>query len=371
MKKTALIIAIFLIAVSARSIYCEDVTEDEKKLINIQSQLAEEKQKLKTTRAEEQRALTSLYVIKKNLSRAQRTLSEAKQKVTYNQSKIVSLKREYEDAQAKIKNESVELRHRIVEIYKSGGGGSVFDLIFSSNSMSDFINRSYYFGRVVGRDAELIANIRQQIETMRRARTDLESANVEIRSSVNVIENQKQQIVRSSKEQDKIYQSLKSRRREYEARVKKLEQSSAEIERFIRSRGQTKTISTGRFGWPIRGRITSGFGYRRHPIFGGLHLHTGIDIAAAYGRPISAADSGEIIFSGLWDGYGKAVVIDHGRGYTTVYGHMSRIYVQAGQAIDKGQVVGLVGSTGFSTGPHLHFEVRVNGHPVDPQSYLP
>jgi murein DD-endopeptidase MepM/ murein hydrolase activator NlpD len=95
-----------------------------------------------------------------------------------------------------------------------------------------------------------------------------------------------------------------------------------------------------------------------------------LDIAAPYGKPITAADKGEVIFSGWWGGYGKALVIDHGRGYTTVYGHMSRIYMQAGQTVDKGQVIGLVGSTGFSTGPHLHFEVRVNGRPVDPSQFL-
>ena len=99
-------------------------------------------------------------------------------------------------------------------------------------------------------------------------------------------------------------------------------------------------------------------------------MHTGIDIAAPYGKPIAGADSGEVIYSGWWDGYGKAVVIDHGRGYTTVYGHMSRIYMQTGQKVEKNQVIGLVGSTGFSTGPHLHFEIRYNGKPVDPLAYL-
>jgi murein DD-endopeptidase MepM/ murein hydrolase activator NlpD len=370
-KKTAFIIAFFLFAALVVAVRCEDMTGQQQKLLNIQSQLAEEKQRLRSTKAEEQKALTNLYVIKKNLNMAKKAVNDATQKVNYNKSKIVSLKREYEDSQAKIISGSAQLRRRIVEIYKSGGGGSVFDLIFSSRSMADFINRSYYFGKVIGRDAVMIENLREQLETMRRAKAELESANVEINNSLYTIQNKKQEIVRSSREQDKIYQSLKSRRLEYEARVRKLEQSSAEIERFIRSRGQTTTVSTGKFIWPLRGRLTSGFGYRRHPIWGGVSLHTGQDIATAYGSPIAAADSGQVIYSGWWDGYGKAVVIDHGRGYTTVYGHMSRIIVQTGQRIEKGQVIGLVGSTGFSTGPHLHFEIRVNGHPVNPLAYLP
>jgi murein DD-endopeptidase MepM/ murein hydrolase activator NlpD len=120
----------------------------------------------------------------------------------------------------------------------------------------------------------------------------------------------------------------------------------------------------------LEGRITSRFGYRRDPFWGGRHMHTGLDIANSYGSQIKAADSGEVIFAGWWDGYGKAIVIDHGRSTTTVYGHMSRIYKQVGAVVAKGQVIGLVGSTGYSTGPHLHFEVRLNGKPVNPEPFL-
>ena len=182
---------------------------------------------------------------------------------------------------------------------------------------------------------------------------------------------EKQDIVRESAEESRNYQFLKGRRQEYERRVRELEASSLEIEKFVRSRGRTSAVSTGKFAWPMIGRITSPFGYRRNPLWGGVSLHTGVDIAAPYGKPISCADSGEVIYSGWWDGYGKAVVIDHGKGYTTVYGHMSRIYAQVGQMVTKGESIGLVGSTGFSTGPHLHFEIRVNGRPVDPMPYLP
>ena len=99
-------------------------------------------------------------------------------------------------------------------------------------------------------------------------------------------------------------------------------------------------------------------------------MHTGLDIANKHGTPIRAADAGEVIFSGWWDGYGKAIVIDHGRRTTTVYGHMSRIYKKVGAIVAKGQTIGLVGSTGYSTGPHLHFEVRKNGKPVNPIKFL-
>jgi len=368
-KKISIYALVIIFVLLLHASFGEDTSNEQRKLIKIQSELADQKQKLRSTRAQEQKALNSLYTINRNLYRAKKSLNEAKIRVNYNQKKMVELKKEYASAESKIRAESKNLKLRIREVYKSGSGG-ILDLLFASRSMADFINRTYYFGCVIGRDVELIGNIRQQVDTIKRAGVQLESANREIKDTLKVIETEKTEIARASTEKQRTYQVLKSRRHEYEQRIRELEASSREFERFIQARGRSTAVSSGRFGWPIRGRIVSRFGYRRHPIWGGSHMHTGIDIAAPYGKPIASADSGEVIYSGWWDGYGKAVVIDHGRGYTTVYGHMSRIYMQTGQKVEKSQVIGLVGSTGFSTGPHLHFEIRYNGKPVDPLAYL-
>jgi murein DD-endopeptidase MepM/ murein hydrolase activator NlpD len=123
--------------------------------------------------------------------------------------------------------------------------------------------------------------------------------------------------------------------------------------------------------WPVSGPISSPFGMRTNPVTGKFVLHAGIDIAASSGMTVAAAATGRVIIAG-WDdgGYGNMVVIDHGGHMSTLYGHMSQIFVGAGQDVERGQAIGAVGSTGHSTGPHLHFEVRVNGNPVDPMSYL-
>ena len=188
------------------------------------------------------------------------------------------------------------------------------------------------------------------------------------------IESKKVVVAEKAKKKNVVYKALKQRRKEYEAYVAELEKSSKELEvlilKKVAARTGAKVYGSGALAWPLRGRITSRFGYRRHPIYGGRSHHTGLDIAAKYGTPIKAADAGEVIFSGWWDGYGKAVVIDHGKKTTTVYGHMSRIYKSVGAIVAKGQVLGLVGSTGYSTGPHLHFEVRKNGKPKNPMNYL-
>lgn len=122
----------------------------------------------------------------------------------------------------------------------------------------------------------------------------------------------------------------------------------------------------GRFLMPVFGRITSGFGWRRHPITRRREFHTGLDIATAYGTPVRAAESGKVIFVGRYKGYGKMVIIRHSGGYSTRYAHLSRIRARYGQRVRQGQVIGYVGKTGLATGPHLHFEIRRYGRPINP-----
>jgi murein DD-endopeptidase MepM/ murein hydrolase activator NlpD len=127
---------------------------------------------------------------------------------------------------------------------------------------------------------------------------------------------------------------------------------------------------SGSMVWPVNGPVTSPFGWRIHPILGTRRFHTGIDIGAGYGTPIHAADGGTVIYATWMSGYGNVIIIDHGRGISSLYAHQSNLAVGSGARVARGQTIGYVGSTGFSTGPHLHFEVRVNGNPVDPMGYL-
>ncbi|MFS8653592.1 MAG: M23 family metallopeptidase [Limnochordia bacterium] len=123
--------------------------------------------------------------------------------------------------------------------------------------------------------------------------------------------------------------------------------------------------------WPVEGRITSEYGYRRHPITGRNHLHAGIDIAVPTGTPVKATAAGKVVHAGPDGGYGLTVVIDHGYGWRTLYAHNSRVLVKAGDTVERGDVIALAGSTGVSTGPHVHYEVHVDGKPVNPRAFLP
>jgi murein DD-endopeptidase MepM/ murein hydrolase activator NlpD len=149
------------------------------------------------------------------------------------------------------------------------------------------------------------------------------------------------------------------------AKMGRLEEDMRAYEAVLRERGYTPTI------WPVNGTLEGGFGGRRNPFGGpGYEFHSGQDIEAPWGAPVIAGASGKVIFVGWQNGYGQLVVVDHGGGLTTRYGHLSQIDVELDQVVSRGELLGKVGSTGRSTGPHLHYEVRINDEPVDPLPYL-
>ena len=174
--------------------------------------------------------------------------------------------------------------------------------------------------------------------------------------------------------QKALISRLKSDRRALEAAESQLSKDSetvtALIQQKVAANSGVMLRGTGQMVHPCAAIITSSFGWRLHPILGYEKFHSGIDFGADYGALIAAADRGTVIFAGWYGGYGNAVIVDHGGGITTLYGHTSDLYVSEGQSVQRGQAIAAVGSTGFSTGPHLHFEVRRDGAPIDPMAFL-
>ncbi|SDF27413.1 murein hydrolase activator EnvC family protein [Sporomusa acidovorans] len=268
------------------------------------------------------------------------------------------------------------LNKRMRDIYKNGQM-NYLDVLLGASDFSDFATRADLLKRVVNQDLTLVAQVKAERELVVQKRAELERDKAALNDLKAQAAAKKAQMESRKTEQKKVLDSAVNERDTAEQAYKDLMETSNQIERMLRqiqSSGSGATGSAGGSGammWPVSGPITSPFGWRTHPISGSSRFHSGIDIGADYGDAVAAADSGVVVFSGWMGGYGKAVIIDHGNGISTLYGHNSELLVDEGARVQKGQTIARAGSTGYSTGPHVHFEVRENGTPVSPLGYLP
>jgi murein DD-endopeptidase MepM/ murein hydrolase activator NlpD len=260
------------------------------------------------------------------------------------------------------------LSDRVLDAHRYGRAGYL-DVVLGATSFSEFVARTRLVGAILHDDARLIQSYAADRDRTAQLREELDRQQAEVRALVRETEERQDLLLRQGLEKRSTLRRIREERTAAESAVRELEEESAELEALIQRLQQAAGTGARRiagFVMPLRGAMTSRFGFRVHPLFGRRHFHTGVDIAAPRGTPVRAAEHGTVLFAGWYGGYGKLVVLDHGDGHSTLYGHLSVVLVTAGERTAKGQVIGLVGSTGYSSGPHLHYEVRKNGRPVDP-----
>lgn len=307
---------------------------------------------------------------------------------------IAQTQNEIVKMEAYLKTRQDVLNRRVRAIYMHGQL-NYLEVILGANSFSDFANRVELLKRVIRSDYNLILEIQKQKAAIEAKKAQLEEDKRQLDALAAEAEKTRQEIAKKKAEQQKVLDAAKSNKAAAAQMEQDLNAQLASVRNLIQQRlaaaeaarqaAQQQAASddeggggsddnyvqgTGAMGWPCSGPITSPFGYRTHPIFGTTIFHAGIDIGVDYGTPIHAADSGVVVYSGWISGYGNAVIIDHGGGISTLYGHNQSLAVSEGQSVSKGSVIAYAGSTGNSTGPHCHFEVDVNGSPVNPMGYL-
>ena len=271
-------------------------------------------------------------------------------------------------------------------------------VLIQSRSVHELLTRQYYVHKIVHSDATLVEDIASDVHSIQKDKKALEEQQREERVLAGQFESQKavyavdlgkkQSLLKSAVEvreqaQDEL-DELESESNAMTSRIRELSEVLRQRQEALRREairrqqaggkapsdedqsGQLPTVFRGHFIRPVPGRITSGFGMRFHPILHVRKLHTGVDFGAPYGTPIHAAAAGVVLLAGYTRGYGNCIIIDHGGGIATLYGHCSSLGVSEGQSVKQGAVIGRVGATGYATGPHLHFEVRKNGVPVQP-----
>jgi murein DD-endopeptidase MepM/ murein hydrolase activator NlpD len=284
---------------------------------------------------------------------------------------------------AKLDSAKADVRRSALELYTRGSPGSnSITLLHAADGSGDIVEGKHYLQRINDKrqiDFDRVAKLQAQLELQqadaaakKQSADDARTAAADEKDKLDQLVAQ-QQAARDAAASAEAQESaavgtLRAQQDQLEAN---LQAESDRVAQLARDNGGGARMGNGTFIWPVNANITSPFGYRTDPITGAQAFHSGIDLGASCGTPIKSAGTGVVISAGFNSGgYGNMTLINHGGGMSTLYGHQSSIIVSAGQNVTQGQVIGYVGSTGKSTGCHLHFEVRVNGNPVDPTGYL-
>lgn len=351
----------------------EELQRQQQQIDQQRSRVVKERDRLKNM---EKNAQGNLQGIQRNIQATssqiqanEARLAKAEQKLKTLQATLAKAEQAYQQKQG-----ATTARLRYLQRQQTSRGWAV---LLQSQNLNEFLDRRYQLKRVYQADRQMLSQLKQEAKRVEQQKLRVEQQKNEIALLTQQLQAQKSEFEAQANTQQQLIGRLRNDRQALEAAEAQLAADSQSVAGLIqqrvsqeRARGTLAYRGTGQFIFPSVGPITSGFGWRVHPILGYQRFHAGVDFGAEYGSTIRAADSGVVIFAGWYGGYGNAVIIDHGNGISTLYGHASELYVSENQTVQRGQPIAAVGSTGLSTGPHLHFEVRRNGDPIDPMAYL-
>lgn len=370
LKRISLYILSVLILTAGLSnaAYCSNLKTINQKMKNTQ-------EKIKTLKLKENQEKSKLVRNQRKKEENQANLNASKRQYSDMDTKLRSMEAEYNKSIAEFNNVDTQMKNRIRQVYKTQRRG-MFELILSAKDLNSLLDVIYFERIIIKNDYKRMMALKTKSAKIAKMKKDIEAQKAYLAQTIRDINSQQVSIQRAIAENQSMINKLKTDRKAYERSERELARQSANLQSMIsKSYGHsTVRVSSSGFMKPIAGRITSPFGWRTHPIFKSRTFHSGVDIGGPNMGSIRASNAGKVIYSGWYGGYGKVVIIDHGtvNGHptTTLYAHMSVTKVSSGQTVSKGQVIGLEGTTGYSTGPHCHFEVRINGKPNNPLNYI-
>ena len=376
-KKAVIILMTFVIlACSYFSITSKAATLGEQKQ-EVQEQKGKAEERLEYVKGELSESVIRLQELNDTIRQAEsdiqsldKELTDLEDKISDITYKLKLLEQEYET------NEKL-LEKRIVVMYETGEV-TYLEVLFNSANLIDFLSNYYTIQEIVKSDADLLKKIQEEKDSVEKYKKELDIKKNDVRQKK---ARQEQLAIRTQNNKtlrEQMMINLSQEEIELQQKIEEYKTQEAQIEALIQIATNEYEYSGdytgGVMAWPVAKSgtyITSGYGVREHPIYGIEKKHTGIDIGnAGFGAPVIAAADGVVTMAGRYGGYGNCVIVNHGNGISTLYGHGQAILTEVGKEVKKGDLIMEVGSTGESTGPHLHFEVRVNGTPVDPMPYL-
>lgn len=375
MKSMRAIIAILLSFILAASslVWADTNSMDslKKEREQLEKQIEQTQKSINQKNKEKKAISKQVEDLDNKLHLTEKELENIEQQLTILESQVAITKRELDRATSDAETQKELLKKRVRVMYETGSVGYLA-VILDSTSFGDFITRVDYLKKIIEYDVSLLKSIKEYRDNVAQKKAQLQAEMDEKEAIRQEIESKKVDVAQAVADRSKALTALKQDLKELNRLEDKLLEQSKEIEKKIISLQSKEKYIGGVLDWPVPGyyRISSPYGYRIHPILKTKKMHTGIDIAAPSGATVIAANSGTVIYAGYYGGYGNTVIIDHGGQISTLYAHNSKLLVKEGDKVTKGQTVSKVGSTGLSTGPHLHFEVRKNGKHTNPMDYL-
>ena len=364
----------------------QKINEEKQRLKKIEQQIKSIKEEINNLQKEESGYLETLHKIEKLLRDTEKELQNIEKDLEFAHKEIKQGEEELIFEKGILKEKTKLLESRLREIYKRRLTGYL-EIIFNSESFSDFLTRFRYIKNILSLDAKVINDIRQQMKRIEKNKMNLENREEILSLLKKEVEKEKENIEFSIKAKKSIMNKIDSQKEVYLKSLKELEQSSQEIKNIIEriykqqeedsrkaSQKEVPAITLkpkkGILALPVQGKLISEYGKQKNTEFNTSTFNSGIDISAPLGQVVHAAGSGEIIYTGSIKGYGQIIIIDHGGRVTTLYAHLSKILIDIGDKVKKGQLIGQVGDSGGVSSTRLHFEVRVEGKPTDPMNWL-
>ena len=367
---TVYFLSAFILVISAQN-YAYSASN----LKTINQKMKHTQEKIKTLKIREKQEKSKLVNNQRKLETTSNNLQASKQQYTSMEAKLKNMEKDYNVSMSEFNKVDAQMKNRIRMVFKNQRTG-MFELLLDAKDLNGLLDVIYFEKIVIKNDYRRMMALKDKAVRLAKMKADIEAQRRYLAQTIEDINSQQKTIQRALAQNRSMINRLKTDRAAYERSERELARQSANLQNMISKGYGHSTVKTasGGFMKPIAGRITSPFGWRTHPIFKSRTFHSGVDIGGPNYGSIRASNSGRVIYSGWYGGYGKVVIIDHGtvngKPTTTLYAHMSSTKVSAGQSVSKGQVIGLEGTTGYSTGPHCHFEVRINGKPNNPLNYI-
>ena len=398
-KKRLFIFTVLLTAAfTVNAVTGETLSELQQQSQGIKSKIKNAKEELTSVQNQKDDAVSEIQQLDSELADVQAQLDMLTKQLEETSQRLDITTEELEQATEEREQQYETLKQRVRSMYENGTAGYL-ETILNAENMSDFLQRMEYTSRIMDYDQHLLENFSRVETLIDQSKTRIEQDKANQERLKRETEDEQELLNDKIAEKNALVEKLNSSAESYEAQISEWEEQDADIQALIKkkqaaaassSRTTSRSSYSGGSSYQASNKVyaytgdkymypvpaysgytpNSGYGYRSSPISGGSEFHTGLDLKATLNTDVVAAESGTVIYAGWRGGYGNCVIIDHGGGMSTLYAHNNALCVSVGQSVSKGQVISKAGTTGYSTGVHVHFEVRINGAHTNPTPYI-